>query len=151
LPKGEGFGIAAHYSFLSYVASVVRVKVADDGTISVPEVHTAVDAGFTVNPERIESQMQGAAVMGMTIALYSALSYKDGAVQESNYNDYPVARMSNYPKEVHVHVVKHSFAEAHAGGVGEPGVPPFAPALANAIFAATGKRLRNLPFGEKVA
>ena len=151
LPKGEALGIAAHYSFLTYVASVVHVKIGDDGTISVPNVYTAVDAGFTVNPERIESQMQGAAVMGMTIALYSGLSFKDGAIQESNFSDYPLVRMKTYPKNVNVHIVKRSFSSYHAGGVGEPGVPPFAPALANAIFAASGKRLRNLPFGDKIA
>lgn len=151
LPKGEALGIAAHYSFLTYVASVVHVKIGDDGTISVPNVYTAVDAGFTVNPERIESQMQGAAVMGMTIALYSGLSFKDGAIQESNFSDYPLVRMKTYPKNVNVHIVKRSFSSYHAGGVGEPGVPPFTPALANAIFAATGKRLRNLPFGDKIA
>jgi isoquinoline 1-oxidoreductase beta subunit len=151
LPKGEALGIAAHYSFLSYVASVVHVKIGDDGTISVPEVFTAVDAGFTVNPERIESQMQGAAVMGMTIAMYSGLSFKDGAIQESNFNDYPLARMKNYPQNVNVHIVKHPFSSYHAGGVGEPGVPPFAPALANAIATATGKRLRKLPFGDNLA
>jgi isoquinoline 1-oxidoreductase beta subunit len=150
LPKGEALGIAAHRSFVSYVASVVHVKVADDGSISVPEVFTAVDCGFCINPERVRAQMEGAAVMGMTMALYSGLKYVKGKVEQSNFHDYPMSRMDRYPENVHTAIVDHPF-EVHATGVGEPGVPPFAPALANAIFLATGKRLRSIPFGEKVA
>lgn len=149
MPKGEGLGIAVHRSFVSYVASVVHVKVADDGTISVPEVHTAIDCGFTISPERVAAQTEGGAVMGMTLALYSAITYKNGAVQQSNYHDYEMSRMDRFPEKVHTHIVPNKFA-THATGVGEPAVPPFAPALANAIFAATGKRLRDLPFGLKV-
>jgi isoquinoline 1-oxidoreductase beta subunit len=150
LPKGEALGIAAHRSFVSYVASVVHVKVADDGSISVPEVFTAIDCGFCINPERVRAQMEGAAVMGMTMALYSGLNYVKGRVEQSNFHDYQMARMNRYPENVSTTIVEHPF-EVHATGVGEPGLPPFAPALANAIFAATGKRLRSLPFGEKVA
>ena len=150
LPEGEGLGIAAHRSFVTYVASVVRVRLGANGAIEVPEVHTAVDCGFCVNPERVHSQMEGAAVMGMTLALHSAVHYENGAVRESNFHDYPMARMSAYPRTVHTHIVEHPFS-VHATGIGEPGVPPFAPALANAIFAASGKRLRDLPFGEKVS
>ena len=130
-------------------ASVVKVKTGSDGSISIPEVHTAVDCGFCVNPERVASQMEGAAVMGMTVAMYSGINYENGAVTNSNFHDYPVARISSYPKKVHTHIVEHPFS-VHATGIGEPGVPPFAPALANAIFAATGKRLRDLPFGANV-
>jgi isoquinoline 1-oxidoreductase beta subunit len=145
LPKGEGLGIAAHRSFVSYVASVVHVKVADDGSISVPEVYTAIDCGFCINPERVRAQMEGAAVMGMTMALYSGLDYVNGRVKQSNFHDYQMARMDRYPENVHTTIVEHPFS-VHATGVGEPGVPPFAPALANAIFAATGKRMREIPF-----
>ena len=145
LPKGEGLGIAAHRSFVSYVATVVHVKVADDGAISVPEVYTAIDCGFCINPERVRAQMEGAAVMGMTMALYSGLDYVKGRVKQSNFHDYQMARMDRYPENVHTAIVEHPFS-VHATGVGEPGVPPFAPALANAIFAATGKRLRTVPF-----
>jgi isoquinoline 1-oxidoreductase beta subunit len=127
----------------------VHVKIDDDGTIRVPEVTTAIDCGFHVNPERIRSQIEGAAVMGMSNALYSGITFKNGAVEQSNYSDYNVTRMSNFPQKVSVHIIDGTWA-THAGGVGEPGVPPFAPALANAIFAATGKRLRNLPMGEKL-
>jgi isoquinoline 1-oxidoreductase beta subunit len=150
LPAGEGIGIAAHRSFVTYVASVVRVKMAEDGSYSVPEVHTAVDCGFCINPERVRSQMEGAAVMGMTLAQHSGIRFENGAVTNSNYHDYPMARMTSYPKQVHTHIVEHPF-QVHATGIGEPGVPPFAPALANAIFAASGKRLRDLPFGDKLA
>lgn len=149
MPEGVGLGIAAHRSFVTYVASVVKVEVADDGTIRVPEVHTAVDCGFCVNPERVSAQMEGAAVMGMTLAMHSGINYEKGAVTNSNFHDYPVVRISSYPQKVHTHIVDHPFS-VHATGIGEPGVPPFAPALANAIFAATGKRYRDMPFGEKV-
>ncbi|SMF41802.1 isoquinoline 1-oxidoreductase, beta subunit [Tistlia consotensis] len=150
LPKGEGLGIAAHRSFVSYIATVVHVKIGDDGAITVPEVTTAVDCGYCINPERVESQMQGAAVMGMTLSLYSAITFAKGRVEQSNFYDYEMARMTRYPEKVAVHVVPHPFP-VHATGVGEPGVPPFAPALANAIFAATGKRLRDLPFGDTLS
>ncbi len=149
LPEGEGLGIAAHRSFVSYVASVVRVRIADDGSIQIPEVHTAIDCGYCINPERVHSQIEGAAVMGTTLALHSALIYENGAVKESNFHDYPVARITSHPERVMTHIVEHPFS-VHATGVGEPGLPPFAPALANAIFAATGKRMRDLPFGDKI-
>ncbi|MGI9509943.1 MAG: xanthine dehydrogenase family protein molybdopterin-binding subunit, partial [Geminicoccaceae bacterium] len=144
LPEGEGLGLAVHRSFLTYVAAVVHVKVDDDGTVHVPEVHMAVDCGFPANPERIESQMQGAAVQGMTVALNSSITFKDGRAEQSNYSDYDVVRIDNFPEEVYVHVVPHKF-ETHATGVGEPGVPPIAPAIANAIYNATGKRIRHIP------
>ena len=132
------------------MASVVHVVIDDDGTIRVPEVTTAVDCGFYVNPERIRSQIEGAAVMGMSNAVYSGITFKDGAVEQSNYSDFNVATMHNYPKKVNTIIIEPKSASWHTGGIGEPGVPPFAPALANAIFAATGKRLRSLPMGEKV-
>jgi isoquinoline 1-oxidoreductase beta subunit len=149
LPAGEGLGIAAHRSFVTYVASVVHVKVADDGTVRVPSVHTAIDCGFAANPERIRSQIEGAAVMGMTLALNSAVTFQNGRAQQSNFFDYDVARIDNYPEVVTTHIVEHPFS-VHATGVGEPGVPPFAPALYNAIYNATGKRLRTLPIGDQL-
>jgi isoquinoline 1-oxidoreductase beta subunit len=150
LPAGHGLGIAAHKAWQSYVATVVHVAVDEDGTIRVPAVTTAIDCGLAVNPERIRAQLEGAAVMGMSDALYGKITFKDGAVQQSSYWDYNIAKMSNYPKAVTVHIVEAP-PGAHAGGVGEPGLPPFTPALANAIFAATGKRVRNLPIGEKLS
>jgi isoquinoline 1-oxidoreductase subunit beta len=149
LPPGEGMGIAGHRSFVSYVAAVVRVRVDDDGTVHVPEAHVAIDCGFVANPERVRSQMQGACVFGMTAALYSGITLENGAVQESNFHDYEMVRSNNFPETVHAHIVEHPF-EVHATGVGEPGVPPFLPALTNAIFNATGKRIRNLPIGDQL-
>jgi isoquinoline 1-oxidoreductase beta subunit len=150
LPKGEGLGIAAHRCFASYVASVVHVKIGDDGIVQIPEVTTAIDCGMYVHPERIRSQVEGAAVMGMSTAVYSGITFKNGAVEQSNFSDFEVARISNYPKKVNVHILEPAAEDHRTSGVGEPGVPPFAPALANAIFAATGKRVRNLPMGEKL-
>ena len=125
MPAGEGLGLAVHRSFVTYVAAAVHVKIVD-GKIRVPEVHLAVDCGFAANPERIRSQMEGAAVMGMTLALHSGITYENGAVVESNFNDYDVVRSDNFPEKVHTHIVEHPFS-VHASGVGEPGVPPIAP------------------------
>ena len=149
LPKGEGLGIAVHRSFVSYIAQCVHVRVDKDGNVRVPEVHTAIDCGFAANPERIRSQIEGAAVMGMTIAMKSAITYDKGRVQQSNYNDYDVVRCDNFPELVVTHIIPHPFS-VHASGVGEPGVPPFAPAFYNAVFNATGKRLRALPLGDQL-
>jgi isoquinoline 1-oxidoreductase beta subunit len=145
LPEGEGIGLAAHRSFVSYVACAARVKVVD-GRITVPEMHMAIDCGYAANPERIESQMQGAAVMGMTAALHSSITFENGAVVQSNFYDYDVVRSDNYPLNVVTHIVPHPFS-VHATGVGEPGVPPVLPAIANGLAAATGERRRNLPIG----
>ncbi|MCA0939615.1 molybdopterin-dependent oxidoreductase [Salipiger pacificus] len=144
LPEGEGIGLAVHRSFVSYVACAARVKVAN-GRITVPEMHMAIDCGFAANPERIQSQMQGAAVMGMTVALHSGITFEGGAVMQSNYYDYDVVRSDNFPTVV-THIVPHPFS-VHATGVGEPGVPPVSPAIANGLFAATGDRRRHLPMG----
>lgn len=144
LPEGEGIGLAVHRSFVSYVATAAHVKVVD-GRITVPEMHMAIDCGFCANPERVESQLQGAAVMGMTVALLSGITFKDGAVVQSNYYDYDVVRSDNYPS-VTTHIVSHPFS-VHATGVGEPGVPPVPPAIANGLFEAIGERRRALPMG----
>jgi len=149
LPEGEGLGIAVHRSFVSYIAMVVHAKV-ENGTVKVPEVHVAIDCGFAANPERIRSQMQGACVFGMTTALHLGLTFEDGEVQQGNFNDYEMVRSDNFPEVVHTHIVPHPFS-VHATGVGEPGVPPFIPALTNAIFNASGKRIRNLPIGDQLA
>ena len=133
---------------MTYVGACARVKVVD-GLITVPQIDIAIDCGFAANPERIESQVQGAAVQGMTIALHSAITFEDGAVVQTNYNDYEMVRADNYPVKANVHVVKHPF-DVHASGVGEPGVPPIAPAIGNALFHATGKRFRDIPFGATV-
>jgi isoquinoline 1-oxidoreductase beta subunit len=148
LPEGEGIGLAAHRSFVTNVGTAVRVKIVD-GEIRVPEVHMAVDCGFAANPERIRSQMEGAAVMGMTLALHSGITFEDGRVVQSNFYDYDVVRSDNFPEKVVTHIVEHPFS-VHASGVGEPGVPPIAPAIMNAVFNATGRRLRSLPTGTTI-
>lgn len=148
LPEGEGIGLAVHRSFVSYVACAAHVKVVD-GKITVPEMHMAIDCGFAANPERIRSQIEGATVMGMTVALHSSITFENGAPQQHNYNDYDVVRSDNFPGKVITHIVPHGF-DTHATGVGEPGVPPVAPAIANGLFVATGQRKRALPFGEAV-
>lgn len=150
LPKGEGLGIAAHRAFVSYLATVVHVKVDDQGRITVPRVDTAIDCGFCVNPERVRSQIEGAAVMGLTLAKYGEITLKNGAVEQSNFNDFQLAKIDEAPLEVHTHIVENP-VDVPASGVGEPGVPPFTPALCNAIFAAVGKRIRQLPIGERLA
>lgn len=147
LPPRHGLGIAVHRCFVTYVATVVEVAVAEDGTVSVPRVDTAVDCGFPVNPERIRSQMEGAAVMGMSLAMYGEVSFKDGRAEQGNFDTYEMARMNSSPIRVATHIVPHGY-DVPASGVGEPGQPVFAPALCNAIFAATGKRVRALPLAK---
>ncbi|WP_411385291.1 molybdopterin cofactor-binding domain-containing protein [Pseudomonas sp. MPB03] len=144
LPKGRGLGLAVHYSFVTYVAAAIEVEVKDDGTVIVHKADITVDCGPQINPERIRSQFEGACVMGLGNAMVGEISFKDGKVQQDNFHMYEIARMSLAPKEVAVHLVTPP-GEVPLGGVGEPGVPPIAPALCNAIFAATGKRIRNLP------
>lgn len=140
--KGRALGIAAHRSFLSYVAAVVEVEVDDRGRVRIPRVDVAVDAGLVINPDRVKSQFEGASVFGASIALMSEITATGGRIDQSNFHDYPVARINEAPYETHVHIVQ---SDAPPAGVGEPGVPPIAPAICNAIFAATGKRIRELP------
>jgi len=142
MPDGHGLGIAVHRSFLSIVGAVAEVSVDDNGKLVVHEVWTAIDAGTTINPDRVSSQMEGAAIFGMSIALHGEITAANGAVVQGNYDTYPVVRMSEAPKAIHAHTMEST---APPGGVGEPGVPPVAPAIVNAYYAATGNRIRELP------
>jgi isoquinoline 1-oxidoreductase beta subunit len=147
--KGHGLGIAVHRSFVSYIATIVEVAVDDKGKLTVPRVDTAIDCGTYVNPERIQSQIEGAAIMGLSLAKYGEISFKDGKVQQKNFDDFQVVRIDESPLVTNVHIVPPG-PDTPPSGVGEPGVPPFAPALMNAIFAATGKRIRSLPIGKQL-
>ncbi len=141
MPAGRFRGIALAMSFGSYVAEVAEVSVSDDGSVKIHRVVAVVDCGMIVNPEIIRRQIEGAIVYGLSAALYGKITFKDGRVEQGNFNDYPILRMSEMPT-VEVHILPSTEAP---GGIGEPGTPPIAPALTNAIFAATGKRLRSLP------
>jgi len=141
LPPGVGRGIAGHFSFDSYVAQVVEASVAKDGMVRVHRVVCAVDCGTVINPDTVKAQMEGGIVFGLTAALKTEITLKDGKVEQSNFHDYQMLRIFESPK-IEVYILPSS---ANPTGVGEPGVPPVAPALTNAIFAVTGKRVRRLP------
>ncbi|PYU62714.1 MAG: twin-arginine translocation pathway signal protein [Acidobacteria bacterium] len=140
--KGTGVGIAAHRSFLTYVATVVEVEVNDQGEVRIPRVDTSLDAGLVVNPEATRAQFEGAAVFGTSIVRSGEITATKGVIDQSNFQDYPVARIGEAPYQTNVYIVD---SDAPPAGVGEPGVPPFVAAFCNAIFAATGKRVRDLP------
>ena len=141
LPAGHARGIATHFSFDSYVAQVAEVSVEKDGTVRVHRVVAAVDCGRTVNPDTVKGQLEGGIIFGLTATLKTEITLEKGRVQQRNFNDYPMVRMFESPA-IEVYIVPST---EHPTGVGEPGVPPVAPAVANAIFAATGKRVRRLP------
>jgi isoquinoline 1-oxidoreductase beta subunit len=141
LPAGRGKGIATHFSFDSYVAQVIEASVDKNGAVRVHRVVCAVDCGRVVNPDTVKAQMEGGVIFGLTAALKTEITLEKGRVQQRNFNDYPMLRMPESPL-IEVHIVP---SQERPTGVGEPSVPPVAPALVNAIFAATGKRVRKLP------
>jgi isoquinoline 1-oxidoreductase subunit beta len=142
---GTGWGLAVHRSFVTYVATVVQVEVSDAGEVRIPRVDTVVDAGMVVNPQFVQAQFEGAAVFGTSIVRTGEITARNGAIVQSNFFDYPVARITDAPHEINVYLVD---SKAPPGGVGEPGVPPFVPALCNAIYAASGIRVRDLPLAK---
>ena len=146
LPKGVARGIAVHESFGSFVTQVAEVSVVE-GEVKVHRMVTAIDCGLAVNPESLTAQMESSISFGLGAALFSEITFKDGHVQQSNFHDYQVLRMKDMPK-VEVYIVPST---EKMGGVGEPGLPPVAPAVTNAIFAATGKRIRSLPIASQLA
>ena len=135
-----------HRSFFSYIATVVEVEV-DKDKVRIPRVDTVVDAGLVVHPDRVKAQFEGAAVFGAGLAMVGEITAANGRIVQSNFNNYLVSRMDDAPVETHVQIIQ---TDAPPAGVGEPGVPPMAPAIANAIFAATGKRIRELPIRKQL-
>jgi isoquinoline 1-oxidoreductase beta subunit len=141
LPEGHGMGLAVHESFGSFAAHVVEASASPAGVVRVHRVVAAIDCGPTVNPDTIKAQLEGGVAFGLSAALYGQITFKNGRVEQSNFHDYSLLRMNEMPV-VETYIVESDDVQ---GGVGEPVVPSVAPALANALFAATGRRLRKLP------
>jgi isoquinoline 1-oxidoreductase beta subunit len=144
LPAGHFHGIAAHESFRSYCAQVAEISIDENGLVKVHKVTCAIDCGIAVNPDGVRAQIESGIIYALSGNLYEKITFKEGKVEQANFNNYRILRMNEAP-EIEVHIVDST---EQMGGVGEPGYPPTAPAVANAVFAATGKRIRNLPFGE---
>jgi isoquinoline 1-oxidoreductase beta subunit len=145
MPKGRGLGLAYHRSFLSYCANIIEVDVAEDGTVTIPHAWVVIDAGMVVHPDRVVAQMEGAAAFSASLALTGEITATNGVIDQDNFHQYRLARITDGPTKVDVHIVESNELPA---GVGEVGVPPFTPALTNAIFAATGKRIHRLPISK---
>ena len=143
LPEGHGMGVAIHYSFYSYVATVVEVSVKSE-KVKVENIYSVLDCGMYVNRDAVINQMEGAAIFGVSLTMFGKISTKNGAVEQSNFHDYQMTRMIDAPN-IHVHLVDN---DEDPTGVGEPGVPPVSAAITNAIFNASGKRVRSLPLSD---
>jgi len=141
LPKGSGRGVSLQFVFGSYLAQVAEVEVSKGGTVRVRRVVCAVDCGTVVNPDTVEAQIQSGIVFGTTAALYGEITLRDGRVEQTNFDTYQMVRIDEAPA-IEVHIIKSTEAP---GGIGETGTSAIVPAIANAIFAATGKRLRKMP------
>ncbi|MBI1214035.1 MAG: molybdopterin-dependent oxidoreductase [Alphaproteobacteria bacterium] len=147
LPKGRGRGIAAHFTFSSYCAEVVEVSVDANDKLTVDKVTCAIDCGLPINPLGVKAQCEGGICDALSTALHQQITVKDGAVVEGNFDTYRMMRMDESPRVIDVHIMENDYPPS---GMGEPPVPPLAPALCNAIFAATGKRFRDLPIGAQL-
>ena len=147
LPQGRGIGIATHFTFGGYAAHAVEVSVTD-GKLTIERIVAAIDCGYAVHPNAVDAQLKGGTIDGLSTALGLEITVKDGQVQQGNFDDYPLARIAMVPSLFETHILDYDDIPT---GVGEIGLPSAAPALTNAIFAATGKRIRNLPIGGQLA
>lgn len=147
LPKGKGIGIATHFTFGGYAAHAIEVTVNDAGDLTIDRVVAAIDCGLAVHPNAVEAQLEGATIDGLSTALGLEITVRDGQVQQSNFDDYPLAGISMVPAQFETHILPWDDVPT---GVGEMGLPSAAPALTNAIFAATGRRIRTLPIGDQL-
>ncbi len=135
---------------MTYAAAAAEVEVSPQGDLTVHRVDIAMDCGPRPNPERVRSQMEGAVIMALTTLNYSEVTFKNGAAQQQNFNNYEMARMNTSPRVINTYLVGGEDWSQPLGGVGEPGVPPVAPAICNAIFAASGKRIRSIPIKDQL-
>jgi isoquinoline 1-oxidoreductase beta subunit len=146
-PEGSGVGLATHFTFGGYAAHAIEVTVGDGGELTIDRVVAAIDCGFAVNPLAVEAQLQGGTVDGLSTALGLEITVKDGQIEQSNFDNYPLLRIASIPARFETHILPY---DNRPTGVGEIGLPSAAPALTNAIFAASGKRIRRLPIGEQL-